>query len=284
MSLAVFLVLQEAIRAYSRPNYRSRFTEIGGEWARYLSAKSERKSLQRRSIFGQFLSSLALLLMVLGITFVVTSKHQLGLFAWPLSIHGAFGAATVVLLTFKVVRTLILPLCCPVTELRSARSCTTRVLSTSLFVLAYASAFLGVRELYSGHIWSGRTLLLFLVLTTCSVSIESLSLCLVLLPDRATMTGGGGLVVASGGRKNNRSDGDEDDDSLDGRDRFESSSDISSPISLDGDDGGYHSSGARRLLLPSSRRNKHRGTATTTSNATPFVNERFAGFVVEEGL
>lgn len=184
MSMAVFLILQEAIRAYSVPKYKARFTEIGGDWARYLSARSERKQLKRRTISGQFLSALALLFMIVGVSCVITSKHQLGLLAWPLSTHGICGVATLAALTLSVIRTLTMPICCPAAEFRSAGSCATQIISTLLFVFAYASAFLGVRELYVGHIWSGHTLFLFFILTAASIAIETLALCVSFLADR----------------------------------------------------------------------------------------------------
>jgi len=182
MSLSVFLVLQEAIRAYAEPEYRSRLAEIGGEWSRYLFAKYERNHLQKKSISGQFLSSLALLMMIVGISFVVVSKHQLGLAAWPLSTHGTWGAATIAVLVFKVFRMTILPLCFPFQEQRHTGSCMTRALAVLLFLMAYTTAFVGIGELYRWKIWSGKTLVAFVSLMLCSLAIEStstlLSLCL----------------------------------------------------------------------------------------------------------
>ena len=47
-----------------------------------------------------------------------------------------------------------------------------RILATALFILSYYTAYLGVRELYLGRVWTDRALILFVVLTVCSLSIE----------------------------------------------------------------------------------------------------------------
>lgn len=114
--------------------------------------------------------------MIVGISCVVFSKYQLGLSPWPLSTHGTCGAATIAALTVSVARNAILPSLYPASELESlANGRTSRVLAIGVFVCAYVTAYLGVRELYDGHVWSGGSIALFFVLTISSLVTEALS-------------------------------------------------------------------------------------------------------------
>ena len=139
LSLAVFLVLQEAVRTYARPNYRSRMSEIAGDWARYLSANAERSAMRKRNLSGMLLSATALLLMAVGIGFVVISKHQVGLSSKPVSTHSKFGLVTVSLLFASVLRSMIRP--CLFSDMGNMSDWISRILATALFILSYYTAY-----------------------------------------------------------------------------------------------------------------------------------------------
>ena len=162
LSLAVFLILQEAVRtyvelhhskkitsfapkcrhtkrSYARPSYRSRMSEIAGDWARYLSANAERSARRKRNLSGMLLSATALLLMAVGIGFVVISKHQVGLSSKPVSTHSKFGLVTVSLLFASVLRSVIRP--CLFSDIGDMSGWISRILATALFVLSYYTAY-----------------------------------------------------------------------------------------------------------------------------------------------
>ena len=126
--------------------------------------------MRKRNLSGMLLSATALLLMAVGIGFVVISKHQVGLSSKPVSTHSKFGLVTVSLLFASVLRSMIRP--CLFSDMGNMSDWISRILATALFILSYYTAYLGVRELYLGRVWTDRALILFVVLTVCSLSIE----------------------------------------------------------------------------------------------------------------